>query len=322
MYRLLQYRNSKNYDGSLWSTETVENDITEDTLKTSLDIYNWEALKEPNHRHDKPDELVTDSYYIRRDDDSTILNHYVNSNYDVFQYKEAWGVIRPFVEEGLVSVDSVLYLGHGKSLTFNLNTEDFTGEVYDGDIVRRFLNFTLSHTKEPRGFFFTDIRSVCANTLAFGRQQAIKEARDYIFEEGNIRASIKKAKELIDLTKHTFHKVVIPTYRKWNELKLDESQVDTMLRRMLNLPLATTTPVEELDVSNTTKSLYGNFLDAIDNSPGNQLLDLTGYKFFNGITYTVKNFGKEDLTRYRNNLVKGQKYRTMAKDMLTELVAI
>lgn len=317
-YTLLSKSNAK-----FWLPLTSNDEFTKITVRDILentDIEDWEAIKEPNRRFDL-DKKVPESYYIRRSDDSDILSPYVRGSYEVYQYTEGLRWLQYFLDEDLLSIDTVLLLGHGKefAITCDINVE---AEVVEGDKLTRFLTFCLSHTGSARGLFYTDFRMVCENTLRLGKSMAIDEVgKSFVLDDANPRAGLKAAKDLISLNERTFTSSAVKHYQQLHDLELTYRQVDNLVRDLLDLP-------EEVDLEESTydkrvKKQYRLLMDNIESSPGNELLrsGYNGYKFLNGVTYTAKTLGKEGLSQYRNNIKgTGNRWRNRTLKNLQDLL--
>lgn len=296
-------------------TDNISGVAKPDDIISLFGLDQWQAEKIPNHNEES--DKVANSYHVRRSDDKKILTPYVKDAYDVYQYSDGAKWLTPFIEEGMLSIDSCLMLNDGLefSILSNIGMEaTVTGE----DRVERYLLMKLSHDGKRRGFYFTDIRPVCQNTLYMAMGQGLaKASKNFELGNTNPESRMKAAKKLIDLAERKFHEERLYEYKAYERLELEEDQVDRIFRSILNLPLGNEV-VKEL--TDKQQERYLSLKESYQNSAGMELLDLrrhTGWRILNAVTNFQQN-GKTATDKFLNSTFAGQSIRKNTETLLQD----
>lgn len=135
--------------------------------------------KAPN-RHvyplaDFPDIVSDESFFTYRDDTGAILGDKLGKYYTPLQNSEAFDIISPLCDMGL-KIETAGAIFGGRTVFVLLDMGEY--KVAGVDPVKNYLLYTNSHDgSKTVTAYFTDVRVVCANTLAasvFGAQKTVK----------------------------------------------------------------------------------------------------------------------------------------------------
>lgn len=294
-YKLLTFKPNINTPFLTGTNSDIDNPTVEDLI-TLNGLDQWEAEKIPNHNEFSDN--IEDSYHVRKrylDDRQgkfyPIFSKCVGEKYKVMQYQEGLKWLEPFLMEDLLKVDSTLLLYDGAkfSVFLDINLEE---EVLPQDTVQRNLLLALSHDGQQRGFYFTDIRPVCANTLAMAKAEGLRNpSKNLVLDESNPQRSLDTAKRMIDLTTATFRDKSIPKYKAYANLHLEASQTDYIIRTVSNVPLGNS----EVNEDSRAFKRYLAIKEAYVESPGMDLIQgETGWKVLNAVTNHTQYLNKDE----------------------------
>lgn len=273
----------------------------------------WEAEKISNFN--EVTDSIHDSYHIRRSDDKRVLTKYVPDSYSIYQYKDGVNWLNPFIDEGMLSIDSALMLNEGGKFSV-LCSIGMEATVNPGDTVERYLLLALSHDKSRRGFYYCDIRPVCANTLYMAQMQGLNKMGKSFELGADPDRQMKQAAKLIDLANRKFHDEEIMRYKAYNKLELQPEQVEHILRSVLNVPQG---DKEFASISDTKMMQYRELKEAYKTSPGMELISgNTAWRVLNAVTYFAQTQGKTAADKFSSSLLGGNTLRKNTESLLVD----
>ena len=112
------------------------------------------------------------------------------------QNLDAYKLFQPFIDKGLIEMNAVISLRNGRRVCFLGELKGARTEILPGDELRRYLLLAHAHdTSLAIRWGFTDVRVVCANTLAIALEtSALLKHR----HTKNAIVNLEAARELFD----------------------------------------------------------------------------------------------------------------------------
>jgi len=134
----------------------------------------WGVYKSPLYRKDENNQFIPtqDSFSVIRDVDNAYLGT-VGPQWEPIQPSEALKWFQPVVDSGLATFETAGVLKNGRVIFAMCKINSENNEVTKGDAINRYILLSTSFdgTQSTRAGF-TNIRVVCANTLAQAKESA------------------------------------------------------------------------------------------------------------------------------------------------------
>lgn len=134
----------------------------------------WGVYKSPLYRKDENNQFIPtqDSFSVIRDVDNAYLGT-VGPQWEPIQPSEALKWFQPVVDSGLATFETAGVLKNGRVIFAMCKINAENNEVTKGDAINRYIMLSTSFdgTQSTRAGF-TNIRVVCANTLAQAKESA------------------------------------------------------------------------------------------------------------------------------------------------------
>jgi phage/plasmid-like protein (TIGR03299 family) len=134
----------------------------------------WGVYKSPLYRKDENNQFIPtqDSFSVIRDVDNAYLGT-VGPQWEPIQPSEALKWFQPVVDSGLATFETAGVLKNGRVIFAMCKINSENAEVTKGDVINRYILLSTSFdgTQSTRAGF-TNIRVVCANTLAQAKESA------------------------------------------------------------------------------------------------------------------------------------------------------
>lgn len=171
--------------------------IREGIILAGLD---WEVKPEPLYLDDG---RVTKQRAIVRQSDAKILG-YSSDQWQPVQNTEAFDFFQPFIDSGLVELETAGSLRGGQNIWVLAKIKHAVGEVLPNDVVQRYFMLSNAHTSgKALHVGFTDIRTVCANTLAIAENDA-KSKLIRLTHGKNILSNLNEIQSIVDFSRESF----------------------------------------------------------------------------------------------------------------------
>ena len=123
----------------------------------------WQVTEEPLFTPDAP---VDGWKCLRRSDNGGIL-HVCRETWTPLQNSEAFEFFDPIIQDGDVELEAAISLQEGKRIAITAKIRDGIADVLPGDPVEQYLVLYNAHDGSLcLGVMFSNVRVVCANTLA------------------------------------------------------------------------------------------------------------------------------------------------------------
>lgn len=297
----------------------VHHDLTPDQMLEEAGL-NWKVFKQPTYykipagfdpANNQPifEERLSTDMALVRDSDFRQLDT-VSGPWEPVQNEEAAAFFHEFVMAGKMEMHTAGSLQSGRKVWFLAKTKE-AFELFKKDLIEQYLLFTNHHQYGyATDIRETDVRVVCANTLA----QALGG------KKGDLNISVshrnkfdpEKVKETLGLSKKTFEaykeKAEFISTRRFTDETLEE-YFDTVFPSMAENGKAFLS-------RNATRAL-----EVVDTQPGAELGEGTWWQAFNAVTYTTDHlFGRSQDSRitaawYGENRGRKIKALQLAVDM-------
>lgn len=162
---------------------------------------NFIVKKAPNiHRLPTGDVVSNKSFFTYRTDVNKILGHNLGRGYTVMQNHEAFNIVDEILESGTASIETAGALNNGATvfICMKINKDVI---VNGNDITKQYVLIVTSHDgSKPVMVFFTNVRVVCANTLAAALTEA-KNQHVRIMHTTNVVSRVREAAKVLKLIK-------------------------------------------------------------------------------------------------------------------------
>lgn len=243
----------------------------------SVQIGNGEDVRKFDIPADAQGKLATDCYGVFRDSDWKCLGS-VGDRYTPLQNADAFAWFQPWVESGQVLLETAgsLYGGAVVWVMARLNQDE--DEILPEDFVRRYILLSTSHDGSQAIYAgFTDIRTVCANTLAMAKKsKASKLLRcKHTEKHGEALARIRKA---MDLANQEFI-ATAADYRKLAACRINRDDLIKYVKIVLGAD-----ENDDDDISTRTSNQIDRIVHLHDNGKGAEMAKGTLWGAYNAVT--------------------------------------
>lgn len=147
--------------------------------------------------------------------DNSVLG-VVGENYSILQNTDAFKFFEPFVDEGLVTLETAGSLFNGRKVWILAKASSEIQEITkaDGDAVENFILLSNAHdgTMAVR-VGFTPVRVVCNNTLTFAEESKLSKLIR-VRHSGNVVETLENIRETMDMINQQF----LATVEQYKEL--------------------------------------------------------------------------------------------------------
>lgn len=157
---------------------------------------------------------------LNRSDTGGLL-HVCRDSWTVVQNQEAFSWFDPLIQDGDVQLETAIALRHGERVVILARIVNSQQSVLPNDSVEQFLLLHNSHAGNGMGVLFTNVRVVCANTLASATRGARYDFAGDAHWDGksarfkhtrSIHANLTAVREAIDVQKRSW-RYTIEQYR-------------------------------------------------------------------------------------------------------------
>jgi phage/plasmid-like protein (TIGR03299 family) len=263
-----------------------------------------------------PDGTPTEYFATQRSSDGKVLG-YVGDRYHVTQNIEAFDRFRPFIENGILSLETAGSIMEGQRVWILARINPVqSADVVPGDEVKPYVLLYHSHDGTLKHHFgITPVRTVCYNTLS----AALVNGKSELFavkHTKNAKAKLDSIADMINFAKGQFE-ATIEQYKALANKQINAKQLEQYVRIVYNLK----PEGQEQRESSVLKEVTELFSTGKGNSmPG---VKGTAWAAYNAVTeHLTWNRGRDADTRI-NSLWFGQgvDLNAKAKDEALKLVA-
>ena len=160
----------------------------------------WEVQLEHNHK--KNGDPITDSYYIERLSDGSVLGKSVTDKYLPVQNSELFDFFRPYVEDGRLHIHTAGSLFSGQKVWVMASPMRGFTLGNDDDEVTSNAIFTLDHTgRAANSMILSPVRVVCNNTMQLATRLQTDEVRHnhkVVFDPGMMDEALNYFNDAFD----------------------------------------------------------------------------------------------------------------------------
>ncbi len=229
---------------------------------------------------------------ITRDDGKVLA--VMGNDYTFPQPREAFSFFQPFMDKGLVELESGGSLRDGKRMWALAKVKGANAEVVKGDEIKAYyLVYTSFDGSLSHGIMPTNTRVVCANTLrAAIESDSHSKTAFKLKHTKNLLTRIDDAQRLIAQSLNQFQKD-IECYQSLAKKPCSDVQLETYLRDVLETP-------EAKETSTRAENKLQYVLDFTKAQPRKELLPIEGtyWNAYNGVTnYLSHEYGRNDENR-------------------------
>ena len=211
--------------------------------------------------------IKTGKKSLVRGDNSAILSN-VGEDWHIIQNIEVFEFFKEFVITGGMDMDSAGSLNGGQIVWAAAKMNDFSFEIFGGDVVDSYLRFSNPHKYGMSVYIeFISIRLVCSNGMTSLKNRKYKiphNIQDFKKKSDNIKRGIKETLGMV--------REDLDEYKKMAKL-LASKRYDTDSLRQYYMEL----------FSSTSKAEYCE--DLIESQPGAEFARGTWWQAFNSVTY-------------------------------------
>jgi phage/plasmid-like protein (TIGR03299 family) len=178
---------------------------------------------------------------LQRSDNGKIL-HVCRDTWTPVQNSEAFSWFDPFIQDGDVEISAAVSLREGRRIAITAKIKGEIDEVVSGDPIEAFLLLFNAHDGSlSLGVKFTNIRVVCANTLAMNLYGEKKTIRDDMTWNGktarvkhttSIKANMEAVRDALDIQRRAF-RYSIEQYRAMAQVQLTSTSFDSYLSKAM-----------------------------------------------------------------------------------------
>lgn len=275
----------------------LENNVAEAPKTVSemmeLGSLNWTVRKSPLYVFGGENAITSDyadvdsHVAIRRDSDDAVLG-VVGRNWTPLQNADAFEVLQPLVDAGLVELDTAGSLKGGSRVYMTAKLIGERGEVVRGDEVKGSMLAYNSHDGSLKfGFKHTPIRVVCNNTLtaatASDRGRGYTSNGVFFMHRSSIMNNVKELRAKLDYFASSFNDS-IDAFKAMAAVQVNPEE---FFRKLLNIPL------ERLQNRNTTHAdreglrTFDQLMEAYDVQPGRHFAAGSAWTAYNAVTFHV-----------------------------------
>lgn len=182
------------------------------------------------------DGRTVESQATVRESDNSILG-VVGPDYRILQNSEAFAFFKPFLDSGLVTLETAGSLRAGKRVFVLAKVKGVTGDVVQGDPVESYVLLSNSHdgTMSIR-VGFTPIRVVCANTLRLAHNDnASKLIR--IKHTAGSKDALDVIQRIMQVSTQEFH-ATIDQFKFLASKECSETDLNRYVKLVMGIPEA------------------------------------------------------------------------------------
>lgn len=217
-------------------------------------------------------------YAVIRNTDHQYLGA-VGSGWTPLQNVDAFQWFQPFIDQGLVTLETAGSLRRGKHVWILARIKGDPLQIADGDNVERFLLLANGHDGTMAAWMaLTPIRVVCANTLAMS-QEAGETKMLRVFHTGSVKENVEKVRETIDVVNNRFV-ATAELYRDLAKRAINTDDLEKYIQRVFipkkKLKQATTDLIEIGATSRPGARLIEDITPIFEKGRGNDIPSIKG----------------------------------------------
>jgi len=239
----------------------------------------WEVTAEQmfrlNRVSDRPQYIpVEDKVALVRSDNDFVLGD-ATTGYVIFNNTQGFLALQELIDSGKVKMNTVGSLKGGKIVWGLLTMDDSQYEVDVNDIVARHILFSWGHDgKTGMAFGFTDVRTVCANTIRQAWSSELSRLLR-VTHRGNVQGNVDMIVKAIDTSNMEF-RATISDYKKMLNTHINQNDIRSYVKAVLQL--------EEKDTNKRATNLINKVSNLSYLGVGNGPYANTVWGAFNGIS--------------------------------------
>lgn len=198
---------------------------------------------------------LVDGWKVLRRSDTRNTLHVCRDSWTPVQNSTAFEWFDPIIADGDAEISAAVSLQEGKRIAITAKIKDGTDEVVNGDPIEAFLLLFNSHDGTlSLGVKFTNVRVVCANTLAMalqGEKRTISEDMTWNGKTARIRHTksihdnLNAVRDAIDIQRRAF-RYSIEEYRAMTKVDLSAAAFDQYLSTVFAKQLENDRKVQDL----------------------------------------------------------------------------
>ena len=246
---------------------------------------------------------VDDARAIVRDSDQNCLG-VVGSRYVPLQNEHSFDFFQPFVDSGLVQLETAGSLQDGKKIWVLARIVDKGSDIKiaGDDSVRKFVMLSNSHdgTTSIR-VGFTPVRIVCANTLRAAHNADVSKLLR-IRHTRNAQSALTDIQNAVDLINQEFT-ATAELYRSMARKQVNQSDLKKYVKTVLGHA-----GIEDKDLSTRAQNQISRVISLFEYGRGNQLPGVKGtvWAAYNAVTEYLTHEATSDADKRYNSLWFGQ----------------
>jgi phage/plasmid-like protein (TIGR03299 family) len=246
--------------------------------------------------------LKVESKAVQRESDNTVLG-VVGARYTPLQNSEAFSFFDPFVESGLVQLETAGSLSAGGKIWILARiAENSDTDILPGDAVRKFLMLSNSHdgTTAVR-VGFTPVRIVCANTLAMAHNSG-NSALIRVRHGLSVKSNIDALRDTINVANRSFE-ATAEQFRRLAQRQINRVDLDLYIKKVLDV---------KVDADGEISTRAQNQIDVIsqmfDSGRGQNIPGVSGtvWAAYNAVTEFLTHEAQSDAAKRYQSLWFGQ----------------
>jgi phage/plasmid-like protein (TIGR03299 family) len=253
-----------------------------------------------------------------RETDSRVLG-VVGTHYTVLQNEKAFDFFNPFVESGLVSLETAGSLRDGERIWVlaRINEGGSDTEIVKGDAVRKFLMLSNSHdgTTAVR-VGFTPVRIVCANTLAAAHVDG-SSALIRLRHGRSVATNLDSLRETINIANRTFE-ATAEQFRALATKQINAKDLNAYVKRVLGHGAT-----DDKDLSTRAQNQIADVVTLFAHGRGDAMPGVAGtlWAAYNAVTEYLTHAAGADADKRYSSLWFGANAKRNS-DALSEALAL
>lgn len=237
-----------------------------------------------------------------RESDNRVLG-VVGDRYTPLQNVEAFSFFDPFVQSGLVTLETAGSLRDGQRIWILARiTENSDTQIIGEDAVRKFLMLSNSHdgTLAVR-VGFTPVRIVCANTLAMAHGDA-NSALIRIKHSSSVKTNLDSLRDTINVANRAFE-ATAERYRLLAQKQINRADLEKYVKTVLDVKTDA-----DGEISTRAQNQVDSVIDLFDRGRGQDLPGVKGtlWAAYNAVTEFVSHESTENVDKRYQSLWFGQ----------------
>jgi phage/plasmid-like protein (TIGR03299 family) len=247
---------------------------------------NWKVRLQPLHmRYDGEDLPIPGGYATVRDSDKSILG-VVGQTYRPLQNEDAFNWFQPFLDAKAASLEAAGSLREGKRVWILAKIKGDPMEVVKNDPIIRYVLLSNGHdgTMAIRAGF-TDVRVVCANTLAGAHNSGASKLLRIRHTAGSTR-SLKEVSEIMDLANKEFV-ARVDQLKNLARKGVSVEDLKSYVRKVFEVKVSITSVTNEVEVEEEkNERLINKIIPLFEKGRGNDLPGVRGtaWAAYNAVT--------------------------------------